>query len=262
MKMGKERSSIVMKKTPILLLLLLLTYNCFSQQKKLCFGELSEKDASLNFEITNCLYQSSYEYWYSHFKYPSTIDNLFDFMFKNILDFKTTKTFSQDVKDVLVVNRSLFTLYSTQNELVILYADSVFCSFSIACSCGEFSETGSFVGFVKDNVIQKDNKANKLDKLFKHKLWNIYRQSINKLSGRHIVEKNGLSLVHVGMTYDYQKDTLVVHNICPYYADLHKKYYTSLKLLSSRFCHKNNYDYLFFSTPFVTYDTVHLMDER
>jgi len=251
-----------MKKIPMLLLLLLLTRNGFSQQNKLCFRELSEKDASLDFEITNCLYQSSYDYWFSHFKYPADIDNLFDFMFKNTFYFKTTKPFSQDIKDVLVVNRSSFTLYSTPNELLIFYADSVFCSFSISCSCGEFNEIGSFVGFVKDNVIQKDNKANKLDKLFRHKLWNIYKRFVNNLSGRHVVEENGLSLVHVGITYDYQKDTLVVHNMCPYYADLHKKYYSSLKLLSSSFCHKNNFDYLFFSTPFVTYDTVHIIDER
>lgn len=242
--------TVMIKRYFHILLILGLFCDCQSQNR-ISYRELQEIDSALNFEITNYMYLSSYEYYYSQFQFPSAIDTLFDFMFESLSLHSKQCPFPDNIKTLLSDNKTSFVVHIMLNKLVVLYRDSIFFSFDVPFSCDEFSETGSYAGFLRNKVVCHDHQANQLEKSFNHLVWKLYTHSVNKLHGQHIINKDNSSLGYIGFTFDFQQDSLVVHNICSYEMCLHQPYYTSLQKLSRRFCRKHKYDGLFFSAPFV-----------
>lgn len=242
--------TVMMKRYFHILLLLCLFCDCQSQNG-ISHKELQEIDSALNFEITNYMYLSSYEFYYSHFQFPSTIDILFNFMFESLSIHSKQYPFPNNIKTLLTNNKTSFLVRIMQNKLVVFYSDSIFFSFDIPFTCDEFSETGPYAGFLRDKVVCHDHQANQLEKLFNHHVWKLYTHSVNKSHDQQIINKDNPSLGYIGFTFDSQQDSLVVHNICSYEMCLHQQYYTSLQKLSRRFCRKHKYDGLFFSAPFV-----------
>ena len=66
----------IKKRTILLLLMLIFFCDCQSQNIGISYNERGA-DSTLYFEIENYMYLSSYEYYFSHFCFPSTIDTLF-----------------------------------------------------------------------------------------------------------------------------------------------------------------------------------------
>lgn len=242
--------TVMMKRYLHILLILGLFCNCRSQDS-ISYKELQEVDSALNFEITNYMYLTSYEFYYSHFQFPSTIDILFNFMFESLSIHSKQYPFPNNIKTFLTNNKTSFLVRIMQNKLVVFYSDSIFFSFDIPFTCDEFSETGPYAGFLRNKVVCHDHQANQLEKLFNHHVWKLYTHSVNKSHDQQIINKDNQSLGYIGFTFDSQQDSLVVHNICSYEMCLHQQYYTSLQKLSRRFCRKHKYDGLFFSAPFV-----------
>ena len=243
----------VMKRYFQLLLLFFLFNHCFSQDYGMfSYREIVKMDSTFNNEIQNHLYLASYEYYYTFFQFPSNIDTFFNFAFKSLSIYTKQHPFPNNILQILTDNKLFFSLNHSQDTLVVLYEDSVLFSFEKPFSCAEFNETGSYAGFIKNNTVCNDNYASKLENRFCHRIWKLYHQSVTDLSGQHILDDGKFSLIHIGVTYDFNQDTMVVHNICPINAEFYLPYYASLKMLSEQFCHKYGYDSLFFSAPFVT----------
>ena len=242
-----------MKRFSLLVLFCFLFNLCFPQGNRiLSYQEIAETDSVFNNEIQNHLYLASYEYYYAHFQFPSNIDTFFNFVFKSLSIYTKRHPFPNNIRQILTDNRPFFSLNHSQDTLFVLYGDSIFLSFVKPFSGEEFNETGSYAGFIKNNTICNNNYASKLEKRFCHKLWKLYHQSVADLSGQHILGDGHSSLLHIGLTYDFFQDSLVVHNICPLNKELYQPYYASLKMLSRHFCHRYGFDGLFFTTPFVT----------
>lgn len=241
----------IMRRMFFILLILNLFYVCPSQNTTVSFKELLEIDSAFNFEITNYMYLSSNEYYYSHFCFPSSIDTLFRYMFESLSLNSKQHPFPNNIKTLLTANQPSFNVHITQSELLVLYGDSVFFSFDVPFSCDEFNGIGPYAGFIQNNAICNDNRASKLEFLFNHLVWKQYAHSVNKTHGQHIVGEDNLSLGYIGLTYNMLTDSLFVHNICSYKQELHQPYYISLQKLSHRFCRKHKYDGLFFLAPFV-----------
>lgn len=242
-----------MKKFFQLLLIIFLINYSFSQENKiLSYKEMVKMDSVFNNEIQNHLYLASYEYYYAYFQFPSNIDTFFSFAFKSLSIYTKRHPFPGDIQQLLTNNKSFFSLNQSRDTLVVLYKDSVLLSFVKPFSCAEFNETGSYAGFIKNGTVCNGNYAGKLEKRFCHKIWKLYHYFVSNLSGQHIISDGSPALIHIGMTYDFFQDTLIVHKICPINAELYQPYYSSLKVLSIHFCRKYGYDGLFLSAPFVT----------
>lgn len=242
-----------MKKIFQLLLIIFLINYSFSQENRiLSYKEMVKMDSVFNNEIQNHLYLASYEFYYAYFQFPSNIDTFFSFAFKSLSIYTKQHPFPKNIRQLLTDNKFSFSLNYNRDTLVVLYEDMVFLSFVKPFSCAEFNEIGSYAGFIKNGTICNGNYASKLENLFCHKIWKLYHHSVSDLSGKHIISDGSPALIHIGMTYDFFQDSLIVHNICSLTAELYQPYYTSLKKLSIHFCRKYGYDGLFFSAPFVT----------
>ena len=236
-----------------LFLIVFLFNYCFSQENRmLSYKEITDADSVFNYEIQNHLYLASYEYYYTYFQFPSNIDTFFSFAFKSLSIYTKRHPFPNDIQQLLTNNKSYFSLNQSRDTLAVLYKDTVLLSFVKPFSCAEFNEIGSYAGFIKNNIVCNGSYACKLENHFCHKLWKLYHHSVSNLSGQHILSDEKSSLIHIGMTYDFFQDTLIVYNICPITEELYQPYYSSLKVLSRFFCRKYGYDGLFFSVPFVT----------
>ena len=240
-----------MIKSIITLTITLLPFVSQAQDLKPSFEELQEINRSLDFEITNSMYWSSYEYYYSNFQFPSTIDTFFNVLFENLLSNTRQEPVISKVQDILSANKPSFSLRSTPDRLLILYSDSIFFTFDKPFSCDEFNETGIYAGFVRNNSACRDRRANRLERMFKHRVWKCYVHNLDKDDGHHVTSRENSSLGLIGFTFDAKRDSLSVHHVCSYDMVLSHSYFISLKKLSRSFCRKNKYDGLFFSAPFV-----------
>lgn len=235
----------------LMLLMLNIFQYCQSQNPSFSHKELLETDSALNFGITNFMYLSIYEYYYSHFQFPSSTDTLFCFMLESLSMNEKQLSLPKDIKKQLIDNKPYFRIHISQNNLLVLFRDSTYLYLDVPYTCEEFCEMGSYAGFVRNKVICNDSQANRLEKLFNHRVWKYYVRSVNKLQGQHVVSCDNQSLGYIGLTYNMQTDILVAHNLCSYEMGMFQPYYDSLHELSRHFCHKYQYDGLFFSAPFV-----------
>ena len=240
----------IKKRTILLLLMLIFFCDCQSQNIGISYNERGA-DSTLYFEIENYMYLSSYEYYFSHFCFPSTIDTLFYFMLESLSLHSKQHPFPDNIKKLLTSNKGSFNVQANRNKLMVFYNDTLFFSTDKPFMCGEFCETGPYAGFTRNGVACHDRRAYKIEKLFNHFVWKRYARFVDNSCCQHIVDEDNLTLGYIGLTYNSQQDSLFIHNICSYKMELYKPYYSSLQKLSRRFCRKYNYDGLCYSAPFV-----------
>lgn len=226
-----------------------------AQENILSYEELMRKDTSLQGEITNHFYLSVNEFYYSHFRFPTEIDELFDYMFHNLSIYAYGQSFPTNIQHILSINKSSFSLLQIADSLSIRYDNKVFGTFQRPYDCDGCC-TLHYADFVRNGFIQYDCLTEKIEEKFYHKIWHVFNKCTKHNNGTRLfyhTESEDSVLIYSGMVYSFQDNTLTVHDICrfSFSQNFSLRYYALLKKKVFRFCKKYDYDEIRFTTPFV-----------